>query len=33
VKLEQVAFDVLRHPTVASKRFLITIGDRTVSAA
>jgi phosphoribosylformylglycinamidine synthase len=21
---------VLRHPTVASKRFLITIGDRTV---
>ncbi len=30
VKFEQVAFDVLRHPTVASKRFLITIGDRTV---
>jgi phosphoribosylformylglycinamidine synthase len=30
VKLEQVAFDVLRHPTVASKRFLISIGDRTV---
>jgi phosphoribosylformylglycinamidine synthase len=30
VQLEQVAFDVLRHPTVASKRFLITIGDRTV---
>ena len=30
VKLEQVARDVLRHPTVASKRFLITIGDRTV---
>ena len=30
VKLEHVAFDVLRHPTVASKRFLITIGDRTV---
>ena len=30
VLLEQVAFDVLRHPTVASKRFLITIGDRTV---
>jgi phosphoribosylformylglycinamidine synthase len=26
----EVAFDVLRHPTVASKRFLITIGDRTV---
>ncbi len=30
VKLEQAALDVLRHPTVASKRFLITIGDRTV---
>jgi len=30
VKLEQAVFDVLRHPTVASKRFLITIGDRTV---
>ncbi len=30
VKLDQVAFDVLRHPTVASKRFLVTIGDRTV---
>jgi phosphoribosylformylglycinamidine synthase len=30
VLLEKVAFDVLRHPTVASKRFLITIGDRTV---
>ncbi len=30
VQLEKVAFDVLRHPTVASKRFLITIGDRTV---
>ncbi|QTN25556.1 phosphoribosylformylglycinamidine synthase [Rhizobacter sp. AJA081-3] len=30
VALDQVAFDVLRHPTVASKRFLITIGDRTV---
>ncbi|MDB6001526.1 MAG: purL, partial [Rhizobacter sp.] len=28
--LEVLAFDVLRHPTVASKRFLITIGDRTV---
>jgi phosphoribosylformylglycinamidine synthase len=26
------AFDVLRHPTVASKRFLITIGDRTWAA-
>ena len=33
VKLEQVAFDVLRHPTVASKRFLITIGDRTVGGS
>jgi phosphoribosylformylglycinamidine synthase len=32
VKLETVALDVLRHPTVASKRFLITIGDRTVGA-
>ena len=30
VTLEKVAFDVLRHPTVASKRFLISIGDRTV---
>ncbi len=30
VALEKAAFDVLRHPTVASKRFLITIGDRTV---
>ncbi len=30
VRLDQVALDVLRHPTVASKRFLITIGDRTV---
>ncbi len=28
--IEHVALDVLRHPTVASKRFLITIGDRTV---
>ncbi|MDQ6681296.1 MAG: phosphoribosylformylglycinamidine synthase, partial [Pseudomonadota bacterium] len=28
--LASVAFDVLRHPTVASKRFLVTIGDRTV---
>jgi phosphoribosylformylglycinamidine synthase len=32
VELRQVAFDVLRHPSVASKRFLITIGDRTVGA-
>ncbi len=30
VKLDTVALDVLRHPTVASKRFLVTIGDRTV---
>ncbi len=30
VALDQMARDVLRHPTVASKRFLITIGDRTV---
>ena len=30
VSLEQAALDVLRHPTVASKRFLVTIGDRTV---
>ena len=30
VKLETVALDVLRHPTVASKRFLLSIGDRSV---
>ncbi len=30
VDLQKVAIDVLSHPTVASKRFLITIGDRTV---
>ncbi|HJV68366.1 phosphoribosylformylglycinamidine synthase [Ideonella sp.] len=30
VALKTAAFDVLRHPTVASKRFLVTIGDRTV---
>ncbi len=30
VALDKVAFDVLRHPSVASKRFLITIGDRSV---
>ncbi len=30
VALERVALDVLRHPTVASKRFLVTIGDRSV---
>ncbi|MCK6428689.1 MAG: phosphoribosylformylglycinamidine synthase, partial [Burkholderiaceae bacterium] len=28
--LAQVALDVLRHPTVANKSFLITIGDRSV---
>ncbi len=28
--VEQAARAVLRHPTVASKRFLVTIGDRTV---
>ncbi|MEP7160252.1 MAG: phosphoribosylformylglycinamidine synthase, partial [Dermatophilaceae bacterium] len=28
--LRDLAYAVLRHPTVASKRFLITIGDRTV---
>jgi phosphoribosylformylglycinamidine synthase len=30
VDLAVACKDVLRHPTVASKRFLITIGDRTV---
>ncbi len=30
IALEQAVRDVLRHPTVASKSFLITIGDRTV---
>lgn len=30
VELATCAYDVLRHPTVASKRFLISIGDRTV---
>ncbi|MDD2920131.1 phosphoribosylformylglycinamidine synthase [Rhodoferax sp.] len=30
VALQQVAIDVLAHPTVSSKRFLVTIGDRTV---
>ena len=29
--LEELLFKVLRHPTVASKNFLITIGDRTVT--
>ncbi|HNM97214.1 MAG TPA: phosphoribosylformylglycinamidine synthase, partial [Marmoricola sp.] len=28
--LRETAYAVLRHPSVASKRFLITIGDRTV---
>jgi phosphoribosylformylglycinamidine synthase len=30
VDLQKAVIDVLAHPTVASKRFLITIGDRTV---
>ena len=30
VDLQKICIDVLSHPTVASKRFLITIGDRTV---
>jgi phosphoribosylformylglycinamidine synthase len=30
LNLEQCALDVLRHPTVGSKGFLVTIGDRTV---
>ncbi len=30
VTLQQAALDVLSHPTVASKRFLINIGDRFV---
>ena len=30
VDLQQAAIQVLSHPTVASKRFLVTIGDRTV---
>ena len=30
VALSDVCLSVLRHPTVASKRFLVTIGDRTV---
>ncbi len=30
VPLQKAVIDVLSHPTVASKRFLITIGDRTV---
>ncbi|RYX95876.1 MAG: phosphoribosylformylglycinamidine synthase [Comamonadaceae bacterium] len=30
VELQKSAISVLSHPTVASKRFLITIGDRTV---
>ncbi len=30
VSLQQAVIDVLSHPTVASKRFLVTIGDRTV---
>ncbi|MBI5278102.1 MAG: phosphoribosylformylglycinamidine synthase [Burkholderiales bacterium] len=30
VALQDAAIQVLAHPTVASKRFLVTIGDRTV---
>ncbi|MBI3100223.1 MAG: phosphoribosylformylglycinamidine synthase [Burkholderiales bacterium] len=30
VPLQKAVIDVLSHPTVASKRFLVTIGDRTV---
>ena len=30
VDVQKAVIDVLAHPTVASKRFLITIGDRTV---
>jgi len=30
VELQQAVIDVLSHPTVASKRFLVTIGDRSV---
>ena len=30
VDLQQAVIDVLSHPTVASKRFLVTIGDRAV---
>ena len=30
IDISAVALDVLRHPTVANKSFLITIGDRTV---
>ncbi|MDU0809938.1 MAG: phosphoribosylformylglycinamidine synthase [Burkholderia sp.] len=30
LSLNDVAIDVLRHPTVSSKSFLITIGDRSV---
>ena len=30
VTLQNAVIQVLAHPTVASKRFLITIGDRTV---
>ena len=30
VPLQKAVIEVLAHPTVASKRFLITIGDRTV---
>ena len=31
IDIQQAALQVLRHPTVACKKFLITIGDRTVT--
>ena len=31
IELEEAAMRVLRHPAVASKKFLITIGDRSVT--
>ena len=30
IELEAAAYDVMRHPTVGSKSFLITIGDRSI---
>ncbi|HAU02324.1 MAG TPA: hypothetical protein DCS26_04910, partial [Porticoccaceae bacterium] len=30
LNIDDAVFQVLRHPTVASKKFLITIGDRSV---
>ncbi len=32
ISLQDAVIQVLSHPTVASKRFLVTIGDRTVGA-